>query len=136
MRRKKQLLEWAKVHEAYYGTPKEPVMDALERGQSVLLSIDVQGARKVRKLLGDRSTLLFLLPPSMERLETRLMKRRTDSPTAVRLRMAAAQRELACAEWYDYSVLNDCLEDTVTAVEKIIFADSLAKGELKKHRKG
>jgi len=120
LRRAGHLLEWAKVHSAYYGTPKPPILQALAKGRDVILSIDVQGARQVRRALGRRAALIFLLPPSMDRLRRRLLRRRTETAAAVRQRLAAARREIACARWYDYSVVNDRLEQAVADVKHII----------------
>ena len=120
LRHSGQLLEWAKVHTAFYGTLKQPVLRALANGQDVILNIDVQGARKVRRTLGRRAVLVFLLPPSMPDLRQRLMRRRTDTPAAIRRRLAAAKREIACARWYDYAVVNDRLPQTIARVKAII----------------
>lgn len=120
MRATKALLEWANVHGAQYGTPRRPIDEALARGQHVMLSIDVQGARKVRRALGDRAVLVFLLPPSLEQLERRLHARRTDSGSVIKRRLAAATKELACAAWYDHTIVNDELETAITALERLI----------------
>lgn len=122
MRRQGQLLEWARVHGAYYGTPKGPVLHALRRGDDIVLSIDVQGARQVRRLLGTRATLIFLLPASLEALKRRLVGRRTENQVAIRRRMRVARRELACARWYDYAVVNDRLEEAIDQLEAIVTA--------------
>ena len=122
MKRSGQLLEWATVHGASYGTPKRAITQAIAQGRDALLSIDVQGARKVRRLLGKQAVLIFLLPPSTEALQRRLMRRRTDSEHAIRRRMAAAAREMACAQWYDYEVVNDRLSDTMAQVQAIVTA--------------
>ena len=120
LRRSGGLLEWARVHGAWYGTPKRPALRALAQGKDVVLSIDVQGARQVRRALGKRAVLIFLMPPSMRRLRQRLVRRRTETPAAVRTRLSIARRELACAAWYDYRVVNDRLERTVRDVGRII----------------
>jgi len=120
LRRSGELLEWARVHEACYGTPKRPVLRALAAGNDVVLSIDVQGARQVRRALGQRAVLVFLLPPSMARLRQRLVRRRTETPAAIRRRLLAARRELACAAWYDHRVVNDRLEQTIQDVKAIL----------------
>ena len=122
MKRLGQLLEWAKVHGAYYGTPKRPIVQAMAQGRNALLSIDVQGARQVRRMLGAQAVLIFLLPPSTAALRQRLTRRRTDSASAIRRRMAAAAREMACAQWYDYEVVNDRLSDTMAQVKAIVVA--------------
>jgi len=133
MKRSGQLLEWAQVHGAYYGTPKRPIVQALARGRDALLSIDVQGARKVKRLLGSQAVLIFLLPPSRTALRQRLLGRRTDSAQAIRQRLAAATRELACARWYDYAVVNDRLHETVARVRTIV---ATAGGTIPQPRKG
>lgn len=120
LQRGRRLLEWASVHGACYGTPRGPVVQALARGRHVVLCIDVQGARQVRRALGRRAVLVFLLPPSMRRLRARLLRRRTESPAALRQRLAAARREIACARWYDYAVVNDRLDRTVRAMQAIV----------------
>jgi len=126
MRRSGALLEWANVHGACYGTPKRPVMRTLAKGRDIVLSIDVHGARQVRRALGTRAVLVFLLPPSMRHLRQRLMRRRTETPAAIRRRMAAARRELACASWYDYTVVNDRLDQTVNTVEAVMATTGVA----------
>ena len=133
LRRSGQLLEWARVHEAYYGTPKPPVMEALAAGRNVVLSIDVQGARQIRRKLGRQAVLIFLLPPSLDHLRERLRQRRTETPAAIRRRLAAARRELACARWYDYTVVNDELDQTVAEVGAIVKAK---RGVPARQRKG
>ena len=120
LRRSGALVEWAEVHGAKYGTPKRPLTDALARGQDMLLSVDVQGARHLRSTLGSRAVLIFLAPPSMERLRQRLIQRRTDAAAAIRRRLVTATREMACASWYDYTVVNNRLASTITRVRSII----------------
>ncbi len=120
LRRAGQLLEWARVHHAYYGTPKHPILNALAQGRDVIVSIDVQGARKVRRALGLRAVLVFLLPPSLAQLRQRLLRRRTETPAVVRRRLIAAKREMACASWYDYRIVNDQLHTAVAQVKAIV----------------
>lgn len=120
LKRRRQLLEWATVHGASYGTPRRPVDEALARGRDIILSIDVQGARTVRRLLKRRAVLVFLLPPSLEALRRRLTRRRTESTAAMRRRLQEARRELACARWYDETIVNDRLSDAVEQLRAII----------------
>jgi guanylate kinase len=122
LRRHGQLLEWANVHGAWYGTLKAPILRRLSQGRDTILNIDVQGARSVRRLLGSRAVLIFLLPPSLEVLRKRLQRRRTESHEDIRQRMAAARHELRCARWYDYAVVNDRLKDAVQQLEAILMA--------------
>ena len=120
MRRTGALLEWARVHGAYYGTPKQAILRALADGKDLVLNIDVQGARQVRRALGTRAVLVFLVPPSLTRLRQRLRRRHTESPAVIRRRLTAARRELACASWYDHRVVNDRLSKAVRDVKAII----------------
>jgi len=119
------LVEWARVHQAWYGTPRAPLERALARGRDVVLSIDVQGARQLRRKLGRRAVLIFLLPPSMAELRKRLRRRRTDSVEAIRRRLVAARREVACARWYDYAVVNRRVGRVSHDVRTIIEAERL-----------
>lgn len=122
LRRAGRLLEWASVHGACYGTPRAPLMHALRAGRDVVLNIDVQGARQVRRALGNRAVLVFLKPPSLRQLRQRLLRRRTDSPSEVRRRLAAARREMRCASWYDHVVVNDRLAQAIRRVRAIVAA--------------
>ena len=126
-------MEWAKVHGEYYGTPTRPITRTLAQGRHMLLNIDVQGARKIRRALGEQAVLIFLLPPSRRVLRQRLMRRRTESAAAIRRRLAAAAREMACAQWYDYEVVNDRLSETVAQVTAVVTA---AGADLPRPRKG
>jgi guanylate kinase len=120
LRRSGDLLEWARVHGAYYGTQKQPVLEAMASGRHLVLNIDVQGARQVRRALGRRAVLIFLLPPSLDSLRERLQLRRTEDAPAIRRRLAAAKREMRCASWYDFRVVNDRLDQAVREVKSIM----------------
>ena len=130
LRKTGALLEWARVHGAFYGTPKASVKRMLAGGRNMVLSIDVQGARQIRRALGCQAVLVFLVPPSMRRLRQRLRGRKTESPAAIRRRLAAARRELACAAWYDHRVVNDRLGRTVAAVKRIVNGVRQRKGSV------
>ena len=129
LRARGALLEWAKVHHAWYGTPRRPVDRGLARGRDVILSIDVQGARQVKRRFGTQAVLVFLLPPSLAALGERLRKRKTDTPQARRMRLRAAKRELACATWYDYAVVNRRVQDAVEQVHAIVTAERLRRND-------
>lgn len=120
LRRDGALLEWARVHGAYYGTPKAPVLEALAQGRHIVLSIDVQGARSIRRRLGRQAVLIFLMPPSRAHLAARLRARSTEKPAAMRRRLSVAAREMACARWYDHIVVNDRLPHAVRDVARVI----------------
>lgn len=114
----KAFLEHAKVHDNYYGTLKQPIVDVLNEGNSMILDIDVQGAAKVRehvKALANTDPLkigyvdIFISPPSMEELRDRLERRGTDAPAVIERRLANAEGEMARADEYMFRVTNDDL---------------------------
>ena len=101
-----EMLEWATVHNAYrYGTPRAPIDAALADGKSVLLEIDLQGARSVRKAMPE-ATLVFLLPPTWEELVRRLIGRGTEDSAEQARRLATAKVELAAQNEFDYRIVN------------------------------
>ena len=112
--------EYAQVHGNYYGTPAREVEAALNRGQSLVLVIDVQGGAAVKGRRKD-SVLVFLAPPSMAELKRRLARRGTDSPAAMRRRLREAARECAAGLRYDYLIINDDLDETVEALAQVCF---------------
>lgn len=117
-----QLLEWAKVHENYYGTPKDFVIDKVKSGQDVILEIDVNGAKQIFKNFPN-GVFIFLLPPSMEELCNRIYKRGTDTKEVIEKRLAAAQGEICQLVNYNYVVLNDEVENAVKKIQSIIVAE-------------
>ena len=121
-----QLLEYAQVYGHWYGTPKEPVRQALARGQDVLLRVDVQGARAVRQLCPG-AVLIFLTPPTEEELVRRLKARRTESPAEVARRLQKVREELAALPMFDYVIINypDRLEEAAAQFEAIVTAEHL-----------
>ena len=117
-----QLVEWAQVHDHYYGTPKEYLEGELAKGKDVVLSIDVQGGAQVRKSFAD-AVLIFILPPSFGELELRIKQRGTDYAKEIKKRMENARREIKSAADYDYIVINDRLEDCVATLGAIITSE-------------
>lgn len=114
-------LEWAKVHDAYYGTPETSVRRWLRKGKDVLLDIDVQGARQVKKRMPEAISI-FILPPSWKALWERLKKRRTESGEAIRLRLENARKEVDGAKDFDYLVVNGEISEAVEALRHIVLA--------------
>jgi guanylate kinase len=112
-------LEHAQVHGNWYGTPRQPVEEALAAGRSVLLEIDVQGSRAVREAVPD-ALLIFVEPPSREVLRERLHRRKTEDDASFALRMANAEHELEAADEFDHRVVNDDLEEAVSEVLRIL----------------
>jgi len=114
-----QFLEWAEVHGQLYGTPAGPVLEALRRGESVLLEIDVQGAAQVAEKLPD-AVFVFINVPSLEVLEARLRGRRSEDEATLRRRLDAAQREIEQAGRYRHHILNDELDRAVDQLVRIL----------------
>jgi guanylate kinase len=108
-------LEWAEFAGNRYGTPRKPVEDALRDGKSVLLEIEIAGARQVRESAPE-AILIFLQPPSWEELVSRLEGRGTDSPERRAARLALAQEELAQAGIFDHSLVNERVEEVVASL--------------------
>jgi guanylate kinase len=102
-----QMLEWALVHgENRYGTPRKPIVDALNAGQNVILEIDIQGARQVKESM-PQARSIFIAPPSWEELERRLTQRGTETPAQQQERLATARVEMAAQTEFDWVVIND-----------------------------
>jgi len=111
-----ELLEYATVHNAYrYGTPRAPIEDALEQGRSVLLEIDLQGARQVRESMPE-ARLIFLLPPTWDELVRRLIGRDTEDSAEQQRRLATAKVELAAQDEFDYRVVNASVAEAAREV--------------------
>lgn len=109
---KKNFLEWAEFTGAKYGTPAEPVKAALEKGLNVILEIELNGARQVRKNAPD-AILVFIEPPSWQELENRLLNRGTESSDLVERRLARAKEELKAASEFDFVLINTQVEQVV-----------------------
>ena len=119
-----ELLEYAHVHTNYYGTPKEFVFQEIEKGEIVLLEIDVQGALQIKDKYKE-AVFIFLLPPTMEELKHRIVSRGTESEKDIETRFANAFKELDFVGKYDYFVVNDKVDQAVKDIENIIAAEKL-----------
>ena len=119
-----ELLEWASVYDNWYGVPKEPVKRALDKGQDVVVKVDVQGAATIKKILS-QAVLIFLTTPSIEELVLRLKQRHTESPSELALRTKTAEEELRQLPLFDYVVFNrrEEIDRAVADVEAIIAAE-------------
>lgn len=111
-----ELLEWAKVYDNYYGTPKKFVQENLNNGNNVILEIDIQGALKVKDKFPE-GVFIFILPPSMEELKNRIKKRGTETDEEILKRFKSAYNEINFVSRYNYVVIND---DVYNAVDKIL----------------
>ena len=120
----KQLLEYAEYVGNYYGTPLEYVENTLAKGKDVFLEIDVQGAIQVRDLMPD-GVFIFLTPPDLNELESRIVNRGTDSDEVIAKRMKTAREALALMKYYDYSGVNDTVDNAVQKIEAIIQTEHL-----------
>jgi guanylate kinase len=119
MRDAGELLEWAEVHGNLYGTPLANVRRAQARGEHLLLDIDVQGARQLRRSLPE-AVLVFVLPPSAAALVGRLGSRGTEAPEVLRQRLRNAADEVRAAPEFDYVVVNEVLSTAVDELEKVL----------------
>ena len=117
-----KFLEYAKVHDNYYGTPKEFVEEKINEGKIVILEIDVQGALNVKKNI-DNGVYIFLAPPSLSELKNRIVNRGTETESDINLRMSNAKKELSYIKNYDYLVVNDHLNSAINLVNEIINAE-------------
>lgn len=122
MKKKGEFLEWARIFGQSYGTPKSRIEEAVQKGRVVLLAVDVQGTRSLRRVLSEKIPLLslFILPPSVPVLRERLEKRKTDSPPEIEKRIERAQEEIKVAQEYDGTVINLDLEQTVHQIEGMV----------------
>ncbi|MSR63552.1 MAG: guanylate kinase [Planctomycetes bacterium] len=111
-------IEWAEVHGNLYGTPRAPMEAALAAGRVFLLEIDVQGGKQL-KALGLPGIYLFIAPPDMHSLRTRLERRGTDTPEVIERRMAKAGEEMRALDQYDHVVVNHELERAVAEVRRL-----------------
>lgn len=119
-----ELLEWANVYGNYYGVPREPVRQALDTGQDVIVKVDVQGAATIKKILPE-AVFIFLAPPSMEEVILRLKQRRTETPSDLDLRLKTAEEEMEKLPLFDYMVINRQgeIDHAVADIESIINAE-------------
>ena len=116
-------LEWADVFGNLYGTCAADAEQELAGGRDVVLVIDVQGARQVKKRSADRTIGVFVLPPSFDVLEQRLRGRSKDPEDAIRRRLATARDEISAVSEYDYVVVNDALDACVDRLRAIVLAE-------------
>jgi guanylate kinase len=122
-----ELLEWAKVFENHYGTPRAPVEASLAAGRDVLFDIDWQGTQQLRSRSPNDVVSVFILPPSVAALEQRLHTRAQDSEEVIRGRMKKAGDEMSHFDAYDYIVVNDNIGIAFEAVKSILRAEQLKR---------
>jgi guanylate kinase len=115
-----QFLEWEQVHQEYYGTLKEPIDSWLRENKIILFALDVNGALNVKNKRPEQTITIFLEPPSIEALITRLKNRKTETTEAINKRLARIPFEMQKKNQFDYVVINDKLQDTIEKIISII----------------
>jgi guanylate kinase len=121
-----ELLEWAEYAGHFYGTPLRFVEQTLASGRDVILEIEVQGAMQVKKQF-PQGVFLFLMPPSLDELRSRIVNRGTEDEETIRRRMQLASDEIRLLEEYDYAVVNDVVDKACDKIMSIIIAEHLRK---------
>jgi len=119
-----ELLEWASVYDNWYGVPKQPVKQALNKGRDTIVKVDIQGAATIKKIL-PQAVFIFLMPLTMEELITRLRQRHTESSFNLNLRIETAEEEIKQLPLFDYMVINrqDEINLAVSDIASIITAE-------------
>ncbi|RHX89798.1 guanylate kinase [Leptospira stimsonii] len=117
-------LEYAIVHDQYYGTPLKFIEDAFQKGASVIMDIDVQGAKIIKEKLPSKIVTIFILPPNEEEWEKRLRGRGTDSEENILKRIRNGKEELRRQDEFDFKIVNDDLETALKELEEIVFSKS------------
>jgi guanylate kinase len=114
-----EMLEWAEFAGNYYGTPIAPVKAQIDAGISVILEIELAGARQVAKIF-PAAVRIFILPPNIDELETRIRQRATDPEAAILRRLAQARVEIAAADEFDYQIVNDDFQTALDELDRIV----------------
>ena len=114
-----QLLEYNCFVDNYYGTPKAPVIEAINNGKDMIIEVDVNGAKQIREKMPECISI-FIMPPDLKTLKERLSARGTESPQKIEERMRSARTEIERADEYDYIVVNDTVENAVEKIAAII----------------
>jgi guanylate kinase len=122
-----ELLEWAEVFEHRYGTPRQPVTEALQAGRDVLFDIDWQGTQQLREKARTDLVSVFILPPTAKELESRLKQRAQDSKSVIGSRMAKAADEMSHWPEYDYVIVNRDRRQAFTELRAILAAERLKR---------
>lgn len=123
MIKRKEFVEWAMVHDNYYGTSRSYIEKTIRSGKSIILEIDVQGGARIKRLYPD-AVLIFVMTPTLKELERRLRNRKKDSETVIRKRLKNARHELKFMSCYDYLVINDRIPDALEELEAIISTEN------------
>ncbi len=127
MRDSDALLEWAEVHGNFYGTPREPVETAMAEGRDMLFDIDWQGAQQLQDKMAADVVSVFILPPTMTELQSRLHRRAEDSEAVIATRLANSRAEIEHWREYDYVLINEDLNTAFDSVQSIVKAERLRR---------
>ncbi|CAN7313216.1 guanylate kinase [Agrobacterium genomosp. 3] len=127
LRDNEELLEWAEVHGNFYGTPREPVEVAMAAGRDMLFDIDWQGAEQLQDKMKADVVSIFILPPTMTELQSRLHRRAEDTEEVIKTRLVNSRAEIEHWRDYDYVILNDDLQAAFEAVEAIVKAERVRR---------
>lgn len=117
-----EFLEYAQIYDNFYGTPKSAIMECLEKGQDVILEIEMQGAKQMKSVCPD-GVFIFVLPPSLEELKSRIVGRGTETAEEIEKRFSCAFEEIKQIEHYDYFIVNKDVADSSRQIEGIIAAE-------------
>lgn len=127
MRERDELLEWAEVHGNLYGTPRDPVEEALGRGRDVLFDIDIQGTFQLYETVRPDVVSIFILPPSIAEMKSRLHRRAEDTEEIIQRRLKTAVGEMKHWAKYDYVIVNDDLQRAFEGARAILRAERLRR---------
>ena len=117
-----EFLEHAQIYDNFYGTPKAAIIECLEKGQDVILEIEMQGARQIKEVYPE-DVFIFVLPPSLEELKSRIVGRGTETQEEIEKRFSCAFEEINQIVNYDYFIVNEDIEKSVNDVEAIILSE-------------
>lgn len=115
-----EFIEWAKVHDNYYGTSIKQVETAIENGEFLIKDIDIQGAMLLKEKLKKKAILIFISPPSLATLKERLEKRKTDSKETIEIRLNNAEKEMTYIDKYQFNVINKDIKKAQNEIKEII----------------
>lgn len=121
-----QLLEWTEIYGNFYGTPRATIETCSKNGRDILFDIDQAGARRLKQLYHESITI-YILPPSYQELQERLIHRGTENDAVIRKRLDKAQDEIEQSRWYQHNVVNDDFNQAVKQVQQIITAERSKK---------
>lgn len=125
-----EFLEYAQIYDNYYGTPKKAIFDELEKGNDVILEIEMQGAMQIKRAYPD-AVFIFILPPSLEELKNRIVGRGTETIEQIEKRFGCAYNEIKFIGDYDYFIFNNVVEKSAEEVRHIVYAEKNKVGRYK-----